>query len=58
MIDVVDISAEVATLSTYVLGLSAVVLGALGVRYGFRAAWTAIKSALGITTKANATGTK
>jgi hypothetical protein len=51
MIDVVDITAEYTVLIGYVLTLSAVVLTAIGFRYGFRAAWTAIKSALGIVSK-------
>jgi len=55
MLDIADISAEVATLTTYVVGGSAVILGAYGVRYAFRAGWKTLKAALGITTSA-ATG--
>lgn len=58
MIPVADITAAFTTLSVYILVLSAPILAAIGFRYGFAAAWTAIKSALGIGTKAVKTGTK
>lgn len=52
MLDLTDIGAEVTTLTTYVVGGSAIILGAYGVRYAFKAGWKTLKAALGITTSA------
>lgn len=54
-IDVSDVLGAFVELSLYAIALSTVIVGALGFRYGFRTVWTAIKSALGIGSKAVAT---
>lgn len=49
MIEIADITAEVGTLTTYVGTGVAVIVGAYGVRYAFKAGWNVLKAALGIT---------
>lgn len=50
LLEVTDITTEMGTLATYILALAAVIISAYGFKFGFKAAWKALKTALHITT--------
>lgn len=55
-IEVSEVLSQFAELTVYAIALSSVIFTALGFKYGFRTVWGAVKSALGIGSKAVKTG--